>query len=149
MFNRNDPLGLVERAKKNLEFIEAAGAEGADVHLVTQLLITLLGLIVFPVEGGFDSQVQHLRLEELETKGWPTWHTTIGNTQTLGQLLRKLRNAVAHRNVIFSSEGRKLEEVHLEFWNQRKERPIHWRSNIAAKDLRVFCDNLIALILRR
>jgi HEPN pEK499 p136 len=147
MFNRNDRLGLIERARKNLEFIEGAEANGADVHIVTQLLITLLGLVVFPVEGGFDKDVQHLTLEELENRGWPKWDTTIGNTKTLGQLLRNLRNAIAHRGVIFSSEARTLEEVHLEFWNQWKEQPIHWRSNIAAKDLRAFCDNLMKFIL--
>jgi hypothetical protein len=140
---------LIERTRKNLAFIEEAHETGAgDVHVVTQLMLSLLGLIVFPVEGSFDREVEHLRLDELEKRGWPRWQFgPEGQSATLGHLLKRLRNAVAHRNMTFSSEGRSLESVSLEFWNQYKDKPPHWRARIEAKDLRAFCDRLIEFIL--
>lgn len=149
MFNRNDPLGLVERTKKNLQFIEDAAQHGDDVHVVTQLILSLLGLIVFPIEShGFDKDIRNTTLSSLEHKGWPKWDTAVGTINTLGELLRNLRNAAAHNNISFSSEGRELGDVRLTFSNRyNKKAPIHWQASIEAKDLRAFCDQLIFFIM--
>ena len=48
--SRNNPSGFAERTRKNLELIERAYSVGADVHVVTQLMLSLLGIIVFPWE---------------------------------------------------------------------------------------------------
>ena len=40
---REAALGLAERTRKNLEHIETARADGADVHEVTQIRLSMLG----------------------------------------------------------------------------------------------------------
>lgn len=47
---RSDALGLAERTRKNLFFIEAAFERGEDVHVITQVANSLLMLVVFPWE---------------------------------------------------------------------------------------------------
>jgi len=47
--DRNTISGFAERTWKNYFFIERMRTQfGTDVHIVTQLVISLLGLIVFP-----------------------------------------------------------------------------------------------------
>ena len=45
---RNTTEGFARRVRKNLDFIIKKCDEGEDVHEVTQLVTSLLGLIVFP-----------------------------------------------------------------------------------------------------
>ena len=40
--------GFAQRTRKNLLYIEEASRSGADVHAVTQIVNSLLGLVVFP-----------------------------------------------------------------------------------------------------
>ena len=46
--SRNDALGFAARTKQNLLMIEKAFEAGEDVHVVTQLVVSLLGLVVYP-----------------------------------------------------------------------------------------------------
>jgi hypothetical protein len=50
---RSDALGLAERTRKNLLFIEGAFERGEDVHVITQVANSLLMLVVFPWERHF------------------------------------------------------------------------------------------------
>src|SRR5579871_4104882 len=50
LISRQLSSGLAQRTLKNLEFMEEAHALGRDVHIVTQMVNSLLGLLVFPVE---------------------------------------------------------------------------------------------------
>jgi hypothetical protein len=47
---RNTVWGFRDRVLKNLTFLNFARNMGADVHIVTELITSLLGLIVFPYE---------------------------------------------------------------------------------------------------
>ena len=118
MYNRNEPTGLVERTMKNLVALEKLASMRADVHLISQLILTLLGLIVFPKEGGEFDASYDVQLDKLND--WPKWDTTTGEVKTLKQLLINLRHAVSHRNIEFSSEGRRYEDVYLVFSNIHK-----------------------------
>lgn len=77
---RNTLMGMAARVHKNLAFISESRKKGADVHVVTQLLLSLLGLIVFPVETIKEnkSDVLQSTLRDLEEAGWPHWTFTIG-----------------------------------------------------------------------
>ena len=105
--SRNTTEGLAYRVRKNLDFIIKKRLEGEDVHEITQLVISLLGLIVFPWEAGALKHLESLRLSELHAEGWPRWDITLdenGDTQTLGKLIRHLRNAASHRHLsLFST----------------------------------------------
>jgi hypothetical protein len=145
--SRKHALGFAERTRKNLEAIENAYAEGKDVHVVTQLAISLLGLLVFPWEKHFAAHVKNLKLDALVRKGWPRWEILLGTCNTLGGLVRHLRNAVAHGHMDFSSDSRVMAEVDIvvEDYKSGSEKP-HWKARICATELREFCLRFIRLL---
>ena len=145
--SRNDAFGFAQRTRKNLAYIEKTFAEGADVHVVTQLVVSLLGLVVFPTERNVVRRLKTLNLSELESLGWPRWEFELGSSQTLDQLMHYLRNAVAHGHIHFSSESRTLSEVYVQAENYPPNSTSpNWRVKIAASDLRIFCLQFIDLV---
>jgi HEPN pEK499 p136 len=145
--SRNDSLEFARRTQKNLERIEMSAKAGEDVHVVTQLTVSLLGLIVFPWERQFDDSIKPLDLGMLVTKGWPEWRLLKGSCKTLGDLIYHLRNAVAHRRLRFSSDSPVTENVMIEFSDSKsKHTDPYWSAQISAKDLRTFCLKFIALL---
>ena len=102
--SRNDPLGFAERTRKNLAALEAVASIGADVHVVTQVTTSLLGLVAYPWEKQVAKQFKASSLQELVQRGWPAWKFLLGTFETLDDLARHLRNAIAHS---FFPENRK------------------------------------------
>ena len=148
---RNHPkgIGIAQRTRKNLEYIKSQVDSGnEEVHLVTQLVNSLLGLIVVPQEKELADRTQQLKLQELEEKGWPEWDITKGKakTQTLGRLIWRIRNATAHGRFIFSgpSDSPNLWEVILTVEDgprPEKGKPwkATWRASIGGEALYGFC----------
>lgn len=145
--SRNDALGFAARTKQNLLMIEKAFESGEDVHVVTQLIVSLLGLVVYPREKQLVKKVSSLRISDLEANGWPIWQQSKGEVETLGKLIDLLRHAVAHGNIQFSSDSRLLSEVSIDVENYRfgKTTP-NWKAHISAPELRDFCLRFIQLI---
>jgi DNA-binding MarR family transcriptional regulator len=146
MSSRTDVVGFAARTRENLECIERAFEEKGSGHVITQLVSSLLGLIVFPQHQHLDASLKEIRLSLLVAQGWPKWEIVKGKCETLGSLVHKLRNAVAHGRMRFSSDGGQTEEVAIEVedWHPHARGP-HWRARIGAADLRVFL-RYIALI---
>jgi hypothetical protein len=139
---RNEAEEFAKRTRKNLLYIVLGKKNKADVHVVTQLTICLLGLIVYPWEKTFASEIQSLSLKTLEDEGWPHWNITLGeeHCRTLGQLANRLRNAIAHRRITFSSDSPDINEVEMEFEDQKPGAVApHWRADIQAPQLLDFC----------
>ncbi len=144
---RNDALEFGARTLENLECLEAAREQGKDVHVVTHLANSLLGLIVFPFEKHFVRFILKQRLNDLAKKGWPSWIFEQGSADTLGDLVYHLRNAVAHGRLVFSSDCRDPAEVRILAEDARgKNKAVYWRASIAATDLRAFCKLYVALL---
>jgi hypothetical protein len=145
--SRNYALGFAERTRKNLRAIENAYDRHEDVHVVTQLATSLLGLLVFPREKLFMDSVNHLKISTLLQSGWPRWEITVGSSVTLGDLVRHVRNAVTHGHMTFSSDSRNMDEVQIEFEDyKRGEDKPYWVARIGATDLRSFCLQFIDLL---
>lgn len=145
--SRNQPIGFAERTKKNLVALEAAASNGGDVHLVTQIVMSLLGLVAFPWEKKVSAAVDGFSLDQLVVEGWPQWTFGLGSCDTLGDLARHLRNSVAHGRFLFSSESRVPAEVIVEFEDWKpKAKAAHWQARIQADQLRDFCLRFIALV---
>jgi|SRR5579862_4632076 len=144
---RNHPLGFAARTWKNLEFIENAFEAGEDVHVVTQLVVSLLGLVVFPRERRFNMDALRVTLDDLEAGGWPSWSVEVGHVKTLNDVVRHLRNSIAHGRIHFTSESRRLHEVVLiaEDVDPSTGRTV-WKASMAGDDLRKFCRHLSALL---
>jgi hypothetical protein len=74
---RNEAIEFARRTKINLEFIERAKDRGERVHEVTQLALSLLGLIVFPKEQLLLDKIDRIPLDDLTAQGWPKWQMTL------------------------------------------------------------------------
>jgi len=101
-------LDFARRTRKNLEFIEAhSGDADRQVYAFTQLINSLLGLLVFPKENFFRS-IPETPLSELVAAGWPDIKPVQGRLKedNLRQLVRNLRNGVAHFNLEFMTNPR-------------------------------------------
>lgn len=143
-FSRSTTEGFAARVRKNLDFIIMKRSENEDVHEVTQLVTSLLGLIVFPWEDGALKHLESLPLSDLEQQGWPHWRILLDekrDTSTLGKLTWHLRNAASHRRLRFSSDDPQLSKVQIEFEDApRPHAPANWRATISGAELKEFCD---------
>src|SRR5262245_31444769 len=97
---------FAERTRKNLRVIEQLQAKGEEVYEVTQLINSMLGLLVFPKEE-FVDQIPDTSLQDLQESGWPIPRVSSGFPQAkdLRELIRYLRNAIAHFNLEFIKDG--------------------------------------------
>ena len=153
---RNEAIGFALRTRKNLCYVRRAFEQGEDVHVVTHLVNSLLGIVVVPKERYFEETFWSVGLEELTERGWPKWRITLdeppkkgSKTETLGDLIRHLRNAASHGRFKFTgnADSRYLSEVGLlvEDGPPKARRP-NWRSEISGPDLYQFCVQLAEYI---
>jgi hypothetical protein len=150
--SRNDSLRFAEHTRKNLAFIQNAFASGAEVHVVTQLVNSFLGLLLFPWEAGLLQHMEARPVETLVEEGWPRWEIVAGERQTptLGRLIRYLRNGVSRKQIHFSSDSQVLSEVEITIWTSlRKGQRQNWVGSLRADDLHVFCWKLMELLQER
>jgi hypothetical protein len=142
---RNTSQGFARFGLKNLEFIEQCLKDdlSLDVHPVTQLVLSLLGVIVFQHA---DHTIQNnpnasdAKLSSLDSQ----W-TTSPPCDTVGQLVEHLRHAVAHGHVKFSSASHNYHDVSIYFSNNPKS-PTKWTGSIRADSLQKFCYQLMKLL---
>lgn len=145
--SRNEALGFAERTRKNLKRIDDAYTAHEDVHPVTQLVNSLLGLVVIPRERHLVSQLGKTDLEALVALGWPKWTFEVGSCDTLEDLMRRLRNSIAHGHFEFSSEATELADVTISAEDYKSGgRVLCWRAQITATDLKDFCLRFIDLV---
>lgn len=100
MTTRNDAYEFARRSRRNLTYIEESARRGAEVHVVTQFALSLLGLVVFPREKKLVLEAaERMTLSELGPT-WGHWQVELDDpakpTLTLLDILEHLRNAVAH-----------------------------------------------------
>jgi hypothetical protein len=150
---RNEAIEFARRTRRNLEAIEEAAESGAEVHVVTQLALSLLGLVVFPKEKLLLEGARRKTLPEMKEEGWPTWVITRDDdkkrpTTTLFDIVAHVRNAASHGRLTFTSDSRLIEEVAIvvEDKKNKKDPEPYWVAQIEAKDLRAFCFRFLEFI---
>lgn len=128
---------FADRTKRNLRFIEITKKEKRGrVHEITQLINSLLGLVVFPQQEFFE-RIPAIPMDELVSKGWPRPKITFGASgcKDLRQLMRLLRTGIAHFNLRFlADEDNQI--VGLVIWNVNKGGLKTWEAEIGIEDLR-------------
>jgi len=150
--SRSDSGGFAKRTLRNLEHIEKAHQAGDDkVHVVTQRVLSLLGLVAYPWMKDLGESI---KIQKLSEKEWPQWRISLdlpepgkAKTETLGDLARHLRNAVAHRRVNFSSDSPMGQEVEVTFEDAPNNKPVNWQASINADDLLDFCRKFANLVI--
>jgi hypothetical protein len=149
---RNGTREFALRSMKNLAFIIAAAEADEDVHPVTQTVGSLLGIVIFPWERHsfpwerhWFNAVKKLRLVTAVNEGWPSWEMSgssveSNSVKTIGHLVKLLRDSVAHGNVTFDSDSKRLSKVNVTFEDFPPESgKMTWRGVIRADRLAMFC----------
>jgi len=141
---------FAERTRINLAHIERSLSEGEEVYEVTQLVNSLLGLLVIPQQHYFN-QIPKTPLHELENQGWPRIKV-FGDyppVKDLREQMRYLRNSIAHFNLKFLTNERS-EISGIRVWNNNtrlKGQPTIWKADIPLDDLRLLVNKFVDLIL--
>jgi hypothetical protein len=139
--DRNGTSIFAWHTQKNLDFITTCAAKGDDVHPVTQAVLALLGIVVFPWETSAFDMVKKRKLPVLSADGWPKW-TMSGSRRVLelGELIHVLRNAIAHGRIEFDSDSRDPASVTVSFANlpDGHDEP-DWVGRISGDQLIEFC----------
>jgi hypothetical protein len=135
---------VMRRTADNLRTIEALKRQGDDsVWEVTQLVNSFAGLVLHPWER-WDEKLKAIRLDSPEGAKWPRLVAEHpGDEQVLfvGQLVRLVRNAFAHGNIIFhEDDGGEIRE--LQIWNSDQGLRT-WSSRVSIETLHSLLDAMI------
>lgn len=136
---------FAKRTRANLDLIEKHAANGDEAYEVTQLVNSLLGLLVFPRER-FMNRIPETPLSELHESGWPRLTITHGETecQTLRELTSKLRHSISHCNLEFIAD-RKGELTGLRVWNTVRAKR-NWEAELTLTQLKTIATKFIDLL---
>ncbi|MEK6324199.1 MAG: hypothetical protein AABN33_21385 [Acidobacteriota bacterium] len=139
--DRNGTEIFARRTRKNLEYIAKSRMNGEDVHPVTQAILALLGIVVFPWETSAFDIVKKRKLPALSADGWPKWNLSgVRRVIELGDLIEVLRHAIAHGNIEFSSDSGNPADVTISFTNiPRGQKESDWVGTITGDQLIEFC----------
>lgn len=154
--NLDDPIvDLVTRTLENLELMDdlaASSTGGRKPFEVTQLVNSLLSLLVVPRELNTVDFVGQAKGAHIQVDGIRKWHQgpvefelrgiESKPPQHLKKLLGGLRNSVAHANFKFIPEGSKGPISALEFVSCRRDGTPLWSITFKVTELRKFLINL-------
>ncbi len=103
-------LDIARRTRKNLEYIYKAKRQGEDVEEFTQLLNSMLGMVISLREEYFrDSQITWQYVQQLDLKSWKpdlkirgkvssSQSPNLRQVNLFSQLMTNIRHAFAHSN---------------------------------------------------
>lgn len=137
---------FAQRTKKNLKVIEKLKQNGEEVYETTQLVNSCLGLLVFPQQRFID-RIPETPLEKLADEGWPIPHVTgqFRQDANLKDLIRYLRNAIAHFNIEFIGDANnQIKFLHV--WNTNHNVKT-WEAVLSVDDLRKIADKFSEMLI--
>ena len=105
--SRNTSKGFAMRSLRNLMLAKESFDSREDFHVVTQLVNSLLGIVIVPRVRQAKGDFLSITMVELAQRGWPQWVFTgkVGSeSETLGDFLQHLRNATAHGHFEFAGD---------------------------------------------
>lgn len=134
----------VERTLKNLDYIETCVTSyGRKVYEVTQVINSLLGVVVFPHEmAGAETPI--ISLDD------PRWPKPVRDMeryfQTMPDFLRCWRHAIAHGNIQFSpSNNNDIESVKFQAICDYNKRDVKWEISLSVEEIFVLVKELCAM----
>lgn len=142
-------LDIMRRSMMNLGFVEAH-ASPAGPYEVTQLINTFLGALVHPFESMQEDDLMSGPIANAIALGWPAIGRARPNDlelASLGELIRAMRNAMAHGNLEFFPDTKgQIQAIHL--WNNNRGRRT-WGGIVTVQDMRRFLVSFVDLVERR
>jgi hypothetical protein len=141
--------GFIQRTRTNLELIEENYKTKSEAHVITQLVNSLLGILVFPWKLHTLKDLEDEKMSNLNLQEWPERIVKTGKDESIGEFMSHMRNAVAHRKITFSSDSPNPEEVILTFNSRDYKHKIDWEASFNGSQLRQFCNKFMDLIEKR
>lgn len=138
---------FVERTRSNLEVVRSVAKTDGEAYEVTQLINSMLGLLVFP-EQEFYEKIPETKLADLKKEGWPIPRVR-GNymdVSNLKQLARYLRNGIAHFNLRFTETGGYIDGLII--WNVPPNGKKNWEAELKIEELEGITDKFTKLLLK-
>ena len=139
---------FADRTRRNLEVIDRLKDDPeSDVFEVTQLINSMLGLLVFPRENFLD-RIPEIPLAELKQRGWPqireiTTEESFDPPENLRELVRYLRNSIAHLNIEFRPENGVIRGITV--WKMKRGKK-NWKASLNLEELREFTLKFVELL---
>ena len=130
---------LMQRTMENLRFVEEWATEDGPFE-VTQLVNSFLGALAHPWEE-FRGDLNRMSLAEAIAAGWPSIDNERPGDEepeTIGDLVRLMRNGIAHGNIEFLP-GVRGEIQALRIWNiSPRTRRRTWGALLSIETMRTF-----------
>ena len=127
---------FIARTQKNLIAIECLKEKGVEVYEVTQLLNSMLGLLIFP-RARFFEKIQDKSWDLMDKEGWPLPSGDNAHVSNLKQLVRNMRNAVAHFNIELVNDGNEIIGIRFSSYHRKGQ---NWTGVYDIASLRKFVD---------
>ena len=130
---------FIARTQKNLIAIECLKEKGVEVYEVTQLLNSMLGLLIFPKERLFE-KIKNKSWDTMVEEGWPLPSGDNAKVSDLEQLIIIMRNAVAHCNFNVITKDDEISSIEFSNFNPRdnqRKQPL-WKGEYDVASLRKF-----------
>ena len=117
---------FARRSRRNLDFIREARKRGEEVYEVTQLVNSMLGLLVLPKER-YLQNIPDVSLDDLRRDGWPepVLNGKFSRVTGLRDLVGALRHSVAHFNIEFTETGGEIDGIQM---SNRYGGTIRWQA---------------------
>jgi len=128
---------IMRRTIENLEFIEEHASTNGPYE-VTQLVNSFLGALAHPWEKQ-RQELNVMSLADAQVAGWPNIVKELGSDReptSLGDLVRLVRNALAHGNIAFLP-GKSGDIRALRVWNNDQGRRT-WGAIVTVEHMRAF-----------
>ena len=139
---------FVRRTKANLTIIRTRPLEeGEERYEATQLINSMLGLLVMPQQTDIIETGRYL-IRDLAESGWVFPRPARGyyNPGDLTALLRLMRNGIAHWGLNFEEQNGNLHSVMFKNTDTETNK-VTWRARMTLNELASFVEKLSKLVL--
>lgn len=105
---------MMRRTMENLRFVERHSSASGPFEL-TQLLNSFLGALAHPWED-LVGDLERISIEDAAAAGWPSIDRQLASDappRSLGDLLRHIRNGLAHGNIRYWDHNGKIAAVEI------------------------------------
>jgi hypothetical protein len=136
---------LMRRTMFNLHVIDAQATKEGPYE-VTQLVNSFLAALAHPWEE-YKQDLHKRSIPDAIATGWPELakeQASDDEPESLGDLLRLVRNAFAHGNLAFLNTGGN-EITHIRFWNNNRKGERTWGAIAGVDSMRLFLDKFVEL----
>ncbi|WP_366131037.1 HEPN family nuclease [uncultured Halomonas sp.] len=137
---------FARRTRVNLEIVEKSKNNFGHGYEITQLINSCLGLLILPQQRFMDS-IPKTPIDQLEAEGWAIPKVTghFPQVENLQQMIRYLRNAIAHFNLEFLSDSEGKIRC-LRVWNCRSGKKT-WQAELGLDELKSILDKFTDLLI--